>query len=1332
MSLRTRTLLTIGGLLFSLIVIVFIGSGQIALVSFRQLEEQSTYSNVSKVIDAVYEDIGALNSTAADYAQSDDAYEFMQNLNPSYISRNYTESNLVNRALNAVIFLKPAGQIVYATGFDLQTKQLTAPPQHLVSQLQPDQPLFNKLNESNGITGVVMLPEGPMFVASQPILHSNGTGQLQGYLILGHYLSDSRISHINHMVNVSLTVKPIDTMTSTAESGVMQSLLQVSKPLVQSLNVNSLSGYALIRDALGNPAFVIEVNAPHAASSAGETIFYCLIIVLVFVAIAIEIIVLLFLEKSILSRLTRLSQSVQQIAKSGDTHARVVEGPADELGTLARTINIMLETLAHDAQMKEEDTSRFKMLVEQSPIGMYFVTDKQFAYVNQAAAQMFGFTPEDISWNISPLDMIHPDDRHMVEQVSLAFNNSSADTTSYTTRGLCNDEHVIYCTINERRVIWKGNPSTLGIVIDVSEREIAQENLRKRERILEAINIVSQRFLKGSNWEENIKEVLNILGEATQTKHVYVFKNRTLSDATRTTILRYMWTTPGVREDNEPDFTYEIRYQADGFADWEDNLSQNRMVKSNICDSTQAQRNVLGSCSIKSILAVPVFTHHDWWGFVGFADNRKIETWSPAEEDALKLFASLLGSAIERKHAEEEKKGLYDAERQRRQLAEALNETGRVLNATLNFDSILDCLLEQVERIVPYDLGFIMLVQDGRARVARVHHHNSLSPQVSEEVGNLTFNIAHTANLRWMAENGQPLVIPDTSYYPEYMPAHGLEQIGSWVQAPIMAGNIAIGFLFLGKREPNVYNSEAAAYVAPFALQTAFALQNARLYADVSESLTRERRYNEIVRAISSSMELPVILRNIAYLAADLVKADAAGMALLNPGGELALTTYSTRPALKFPEQILPTGAGVAWQVMKTNATLLVPDYAKHPNAVDEWIARGLHAMIAVPIVAGETQLGVLHLFTVSPEKQFTSPDIAVAAAIGQQAGMAIQKARLLEDAHRRAQEAETLRQAGAAVTATLELHETFQRILEQLEHVVPYDTASIQLLHPGYLEIVGGRGWPDLSKVIGTRFACPGHTPNSVVVMERHPLLLSHADLEDIAGDERIQAWLGVPLIIHDEVIGMLTLDCHETNRFHTDHIRLASAFADQVAVAIENARLFEKIQQFAMIDELTGQYNRRSFFKLAEQVLEYSKRSGRALSVLMIDIDRFKRVNDTYGHLAGDQVLREVAQRCRKALRSDDVLARYGGEEFVALLKQIQPEEAHKIAERLCNTVAAEPIVYRGEKITVTVSVGVANSDHTNSKLDSLLRHADAAQYIAKNTGGNRLITWHPEMAA
>ena len=125
-----------------------------------------------------------------------------------------------------------------------------------------------------------------------------------------------------------------------------------------------MSGYTLIKDALGNPAFVVQVDAPHVITNLSQRVLYTLMITLIVVAIGIDFIVLAYLERSILSRLTRLSHSVQQITQNRDTQARVEEGTPDELGILARTINDMLRTIAQDAQLKEENTSRFKMLVE--------------------------------------------------------------------------------------------------------------------------------------------------------------------------------------------------------------------------------------------------------------------------------------------------------------------------------------------------------------------------------------------------------------------------------------------------------------------------------------------------------------------------------------------------------------------------------------------------------------------------------------------------------------------------------------------------------------------------------------------------------------------------------------------------------------------------------------------------------------------------------------------------------------------------------------------------------------------------------------------------------
>jgi GAF domain-containing protein len=161
---------------------------------------------------------------------------------------------------------------------------------------------------------------------------------------------------------------------------------------------------------------------------------------------------------------------------------------------------------------------------------------------------------------------------------------------------------------------------------------------------------------------------------------------------------------------------------------------------------------------------------------------------------------------------------------------------------------------------------------------------------------------------------------------------------------------------------------------------------------------------------------------------------------------------------------------------------------------------------------------------------------------------------------------AEILCQAGTAVAATLEREEAIERILEQLAQVVPYDSASVQLLREGYLEIVGGSGWPEPDSVVGLRFPVPGDNPNTVVIQERRPYILG-----DVPGpyatfvetSSHIRSWLGVPLIIHDQVIGMLGVDSIQPDYFTSDHARLVAAFASQVAVAIENSRLYAQAQQ-------------------------------------------------------------------------------------------------------------------------------------------------------------------------
>jgi diguanylate cyclase (GGDEF)-like protein len=228
----------------------------------------------------------------------------------------------------------------------------------------------------------------------------------------------------------------------------------------------------------------------------------------------------------------------------------------------------------------------------------------------------------------------------------------------------------------------------------------------------------------------------------------------------------------------------------------------------------------------------------------------------------------------------------------------------------------------------------------------------------------------------------------------------------------------------------------------------------------------------------------------------------------------------------------------------------------------------------------------------------------------------------------------------------------------------------------------------------------------------------------ESVVGHEWCRAVVCIPLHLRTEVVGIFGLAYAEAQRkFDPELIALLEQFGELASLAIENARLFEETQQLASTDELTRTHNRRHFFTLGESELNRARRYGHPLAAIMLDIDHFKKVNDTYGHATGDDVLRAVAARCRTTLRTVDVLGRYGGEEFAILLPEAEWPAAHRAAERLRQCVAEAPIATARGALNITLSLGIAILSDDMPDLVALLNRADTALYRAKAEGRNRI---------
>lgn len=221
--------------------------------------------------------------------------------------------------------------------------------------------------------------------------------------------------------------------------------------------------------------------------------------------------------------------------------------------------------------------------------------------------------------------------------------------------------------------------------------------------------------------------------------------------------------------------------------------------------------------------------------------------------------------------------------------------------------------------------------------------------------------------------------------------------------------------------------------------------------------------------------------------------------------------------------------------------------------------------------------------------------------------------------------------------------------------------------------------------------------------------------------------SFLCLPIVAKDRVLGAVNFSRNDIHAFGEGEIKVLTTIVAQVAIAMENARLYATTKELSLTDELTKVYNRRHFHKMLEMEFKRARRFGRPLSLLMIDVDHFKHFNDTFGHLEGDHVLVDIAKTLSDNLREVDTIARYGGEEFAVILPNTPEPDARQVASKLKEWVEKLPMSPDLPKKTrVTVSVGVSTLHPEADSIEGLINHADIALYRAKSRGRNRVVVF------
>ena len=346
------------------------------------------------------------------------------------------------------------------------------------------------------------------------------------------------------------------------------------------------------------------------------------------------------------------------------------------------------------------------------------------------------------------------------------------------------------------------------------------------------------------------------------------------------------------------------------------------------------------------------------------------------------------------------------------------------------------------------------------------------------------------------------------------------------------------------------------------------------------------------------------------------------------------------------------------------------------------------------------------------------------------------QRRRADEFNRRRIQELEVMNETLTSISSELELSNLLQTITERAVKLLNATLGELLLLDKQTAEMEVVAQYPLDPNQLGFKMR-PGEGAMGRVAVTKRPLILNdYKAFVNSLSDEittSVEATLDVPLLRGDEFIGVLGVARHDRNhKFNNDDMRLLTVFANQATVAIENARLYKNVQHLAFTDALTGINNRRRLFELLDEEYRRALRYQRSLSLMLVDIDHFKKINDTYGHAAGDEVLRWFAKQCSTLIRQKlDLIGRFGGEEFAFIYPEADLASAIGAAKRLHAHITGLPIPLNELELKITFSAGVASLPQDKEiGLEQLIERADNALYFAKEKR-NCMAYWDDQAA-
>ena len=649
------------------------------------------------------------------------------------------------------------------------------------------------------------------------------------------------------------------------------------------------------------------------------------------------------------------------------------------------------------------------------------------------------------------------------------------------------------------------------------------------------------------------------------------------------------------------------------------------------------------------------------------------------------------------------------------------------LTTTRDRQALLHGIVDEALRALDADAIVLRIVRDGNLEVV------AWAGITEATAARLPVFKAGEGWFGEIAATGRPWVVRDTrrqqvgAVYDRYA---GVYEFRADIIVPLVQDDRVIGSLSAVTIEPRDWTASDVDFVVALGTHAALALRNTDLMAATELKAAQLSVLQAASARLSRAGGVEAIGRAIVEETRGIIDYHNARVYIIEPGGDVVPIAFEG--AVGAYEQVdfellrCKLGQGFTGWVAENGTPLLVDDANRDPRGstipgtddVDE-------SMLVVPLTYDNETTGVITLSKLGL-RQFDGDDLRLLLILADLAATALQSARLLARSEALGGELRRLLDMSSQLSGSLDPREVANAIARHMALAMDVEECAISYWERERQRVMTLGYYPatDASE-LQAYFDIAGY-PATLRVLEDQTAVV--VDAEDPDADPAEMALITpqgnrtlimLPLVAKGQSIGLVELLSRGTVRGDAERLELGRTMANEAAMALENARLYEEARALADRDRLTGFYNHRYLHERFGEEIVRAQRSRQELSVLMLDLDDFKIVNDTFGHLFGDEVLAWTADVIRTALRASDIPARYGGDEFAVLLPDTSPGAALRVADRIRAAFATAAFDGgRHRDVSVGLAIGAATFPGDGRSVTELIAAADAGMYREKRT--------------